>query len=97
MGLFGALFDFSFSRFVTTSFVKFIYGIGIAFVGILTLGFVAGGFLDSAGRGLVFLLLSPIFFLFFVIVLRIYLEIVIVVFRIAEYLREMSPPPGGSR
>lgn len=92
----GSLFDFSFSKFVTTSLIRILYVIGfIANILIAIVLFVLGAVLvvsvqDSFLLGVFFIILSPIAFLLLTILLRVQLEVVIVIFRIAEYLREMA-------
>jgi hypothetical protein len=86
-GLFGALFDFSFTSFVTPQLIQLMFVALIALSGLATLGFIGMTFAQSTTLGLVVLLLSPIVFLFYVLWARICLELVIVVFRIYEELR----------
>lgn len=53
-GFFGALFDFSFSRFITIDFIKVIYGFSAAIVAVLwVLGLISSliGFADGVGVG----------------------------------------------
>ena len=83
-GFFGSLFDLSFSELVTTKIVKILYIITIGASGLIALGMVIGGFSDSAGSGFGMLILAPIAFLLQVLFARIWLELVIVVFKIAE-------------
>lgn len=83
-GLLAGLFDMSFSEFVTIRLIKVLYIIGIigaVFAGLL---FIVGGFSDGAGTGILFLLLSPILVGIYILMVRIWLELIIVVFRIAE-------------
>ncbi len=84
VGFLKKLFDFSFTRFVTLSIVKLIFAIAIVLCGLSTLGMIAGAFQSSAAAGVLMILLAPIVFLVEVIMARVWLEIVIVVFRIAE-------------
>lgn len=84
-GFFGCLFDLSFSDFVTTRFVKILYVLGIlgavlGGLGVLRGGFAVGGFSGVVGG----LILSPIAFLLYVLAVRISLELLVVIFRIAE-------------
>ena len=81
-----ALFDFSFTEFVTTKLIKVLFGLGIFFAAISALSFLVGGFTDSFGKGLLFLILSPLVFIVITILVRVYLEVVIVLFRIAEHV-----------
>lgn len=93
-GFFGALFDLSFSEFVTTKMIKILYilllilvaiGFVIAlFSGLITM-FSRGGFL----AGLVAIVLAPIGALIYIILARMWMELIIVVFRIAENTTEL--------
>jgi hypothetical protein len=90
MGFFGALFDFSFSQFVTARLVRLLYAIGVLVGVVVALAAIARGFDASAGAGVVALIVAPLIFLLVVIIARVWLELIIVVFRIAEYLGEMA-------
>lgn len=79
-----ALFDLSFSQFVTISIVKLLYLVGIVLAGLLTLSFIFSSFAMDPLAGVVTLVISPLIFLIMVVLLRIYLELIIVVFRIAQ-------------
>ena len=85
-----ALFDFSFSQFITTRLIRLLYAIGVVIAALSALGAIIRGFNESAGAGVVALIVAPLIFLLVVIVARVWLELVIVVFRIAEYLRDMA-------
>ncbi|MDH3604232.1 MAG: DUF4282 domain-containing protein [Candidatus Tectomicrobia bacterium] len=82
--LLGSLFDFSFTEFITTRIISILFILGVVVSGLGALGFIISGFASSVGRGILFLILSPIIFLIHVLIARIWCEIVIVVFRIAE-------------
>ena len=85
-----ALFDFSFSQFITTRLIRLLYAIGVVIAALSALGGIIRGFNESAGAGVVALIVAPLVFLLVVIIARVWLELVIVVFRIAEYLRDMA-------
>jgi Na+-driven multidrug efflux pump len=59
---------------------------------VIAVGAILRGFGQSPGAGIVALIVAPLIFLLVVIIAlaRVWLEIVIVVFRIAEYLRGMA-------
>jgi hypothetical protein len=90
IGFFRALFDFSFTEFVTTRLIRLLYAIGVLVGAVIAIGAIARGFDAGAGAGIVALILAPLIFLLVVILARVWLEIIIVVFRIAEYLRDMA-------
>jgi hypothetical protein len=88
-GFFGALFDMSFSEFVTIKLVRILYilmliliaiGLIVGLITSLVSMFSRGGFLT----GLLGLIFTPIVALIWVIMARVWMEIIIVVFRIAE-------------
>jgi hypothetical protein len=87
-GFFGALFDMSFSEFVTIKFIRILYIIllliiAIAFVLAIIAGFVSM-FTNSFWSGLWQILLAPVGAIISVVLTRIWLEVLVVVFRIAE-------------
>ena len=102
-GFFGALFDLSFSSFVTTKIIKVLYVIAIVLAGLGALVWVIAAFTDSVGLGLLTLIvLAPLVFLLYVIYARVLLELLIVIFRIMETNVELvrlqrggsgGPPP----
>ena len=81
---FGMLFDLSFTEFVTTRVIKVLFIIGIIFAAIGTISLIVGGFTAGAGQGVLFLILSPVVFLLYVLGARIWCEMIIILFRIAE-------------
>lgn len=101
-GFFASLFDFSFSSFITIRLIKVIYALFIAGSAVFALLFVASAFRASALFGLfVLLIVAPVLFFFYVILARVYLELVVAIFRIAENTSILagqggnlsSPPP----
>jgi hypothetical protein len=80
----GILFDLSFSEFVTTRVIKLLFIIGVFFAAIGTIILILSGFSDGIGKGIMFLILSPLLFLLYVLGARIWCEMIIVLFRIAE-------------
>ena len=89
-GFLAALFDFSFSEFLTTRIIRFIYAVGVflAALAALAVGFsmMDGGFFMKVTG----LIAVPLAFLFFVALARVSLEMTIVLFRIAEHTRDIS-------
>ncbi|MCO5315080.1 MAG: DUF4282 domain-containing protein [Solirubrobacterales bacterium] len=85
------LYDFSFHDFVFPRIIKVIYVIGLALLGIGALIFVIGSFAQSVGMGLLTLLiLAPLGFVLYSILMRIYLEIAMVLFRINEGIERQT-------
>lgn len=90
-GFFGALFDLSFSEFVTTRLIKLLFMIAIAASALCALVMIIYGFSFGGGTvGFLSLILAPIIFFIDVLLARIWLELIIVVFRIAENTSEIA-------
>lgn len=86
---FGKLFDFSFQEFITLSLIKLIYALLMIFAGLGALVFLIT-MLAQGGAALVAGLIgAPIIFLLYIILARVYLEVLIVVFRIADNTKEL--------
>ena len=98
-GLLAWVFDFSFRDFVTLKLIKFLYGLSLFFSGVTALIFIIMGFGGSVGYGILSLILSPLIFLFLAFISRIYLEVMIVLFRMEENIAKLAeqgrlrPPP----
>lgn len=90
-GFFGSLFDLSFSQMITTKLVKVFYIITIVISGLIALGMIIGGFSNSAGTGFFMLILAPIVFILQIIFSRIWLELVVVAFKIADNTSYLVP------
>jgi len=101
-GFLGRLFDFSFDHFVVTGMIKVLYGLAIFVAGrygLMTfIALTAAGFQKSAGMGVLGLLggavCGPLVFLLMVVCSRIYLEVLIVIFRIAEHTEQIASRGG---
>jgi hypothetical protein len=93
-GFLQTLFDFSFTHFFTPKIIKLLYGLSIFFAGLIGILFIIFGFSASTGFGIFALLIgAPLIFLLAVICSRIYLELMIAVFRIADSLASRGEKP----
>ena len=88
-GFFTTLFDFSFSEFIVPKIVKVLFGLGILGAAIMALTMIAKGFNAGVLAGLLMIILSPVFFVIGVILARVYLEVIMVLFRIADNTTKM--------
>ncbi len=94
---FGALFDFSFKSYVTPKIIKIIFAMVIVLSGLGALGFVVFAFSANVVAGVfVLLIVAPLVFLFYVILYRVFLEVVMAVFAIAENTSRLAHPLPGS-
>ncbi len=85
-----ALFDFTFTRYITIQMLPVLYGVMILASGIAVTQLVVSGFAHSTGRGWIYLLLSPFAFIVLVSTFRAILEFLVVTFRIAEDIEKLS-------
>jgi Domain of unknown function (DUF4282) len=70
--------------------IRLLYGIGVVVAAVSAAAAILRGFQEGSGAGILALIVAPLIFLLGVIIARVWLEIIIVVFRIAEYLRDMA-------
>ena len=88
-----AIFDFSFTNFVTTKLIKLLYAISLIFIVIGFFAMIIGGFVamisDSVPAGLAILCVSPFFLVIYILLARVWSEFIIVIFRIAENMAEL--------
>ncbi|MDY6827512.1 MAG: DUF4282 domain-containing protein [Bacillota bacterium] len=89
-GFISSLFDFSFTEFITPKIISILFIIGVVGSGIAAVGFIVSGFATSIVMGILFLILSPFVFLLMVIAFRVYMEIIIILFKIYENLKTIS-------
>ena len=86
-GLVGSLLDFSFESFVTPTIIRFLYILALVGVALSTVAWIfSSGFTDFLWR----LVFSPIVLVVGGILARVYIELVMVVFKILELLRRME-------
>jgi hypothetical protein len=89
-GFLSMLFDFSFKDFITVKIIKVLYGIFMVVAGLAALSLIVTGFMASVVIGIIYLLLSPLVFLLYVIMARMWLEIVMVMFKINDNVEKIS-------
>jgi uncharacterized membrane protein len=89
-GFFTKIFDLTFSEFVTVKIIKVLFIIGIILATLGALGFLISSFATGKFFAIIMgLILSPIIWIVYVIMIRVWLEIIIVIFRIAENTTEL--------
>lgn len=77
-----SLFDFTFTSYVTPKFLKFLFVVGIIVAILATIVAIITGFMSHIAIGVIVLILSPIIFFLYVLFVRIYIELVMILFRI---------------
>ena len=94
-GFLSALFDFSFTSFVTPKIIKVLYVLILVMTSLSALIFTIGAFRLSAGFGLLTLVIGdPLFIIIVMALWRLILESFVVRFRIAEDVRAMRERGG---
>ena len=89
-GFIASLFDFRFNSFVTPRVVRVVYAIGMIIIGLSALGFLLFAFKVSALFGIISLcILCPLYFLLYLALWRIALELIMIIFRIGDDLRSI--------
>jgi hypothetical protein len=89
-GFIAKMFDISFSEFITVDLIRVLY------IMLLVLGLMAAilavlaAFGDSIWTGISMLIFAPLMFIVYAFVSRVWLEVLIVVFRIAEDVRVIA-------
>ncbi|MCD4774685.1 MAG: DUF4282 domain-containing protein [Candidatus Aegiribacteria sp.] len=83
-GFFGSLFDFSFENFVFPRIIKVLYAIAVVFVCVAYLGGVVYAFQMDMMYGIGAIVLGPIAMILYLTIIRVWMEIAIVLFRIYD-------------
>ena len=101
-GLLASLFDLDFRYFITLKFLKVIYVVVMLVIGLGALLFFFSLASRGAGSAILGLVLAPIGALLYLVFARVYLELIALLFRIAENttriadsLAASGPPAGG--
>jgi hypothetical protein len=90
-GFFGALFDFSFNTFITPMIVKAVYILSVVVLALLWLIFLVSAFTQSAGAGVVVLILGPIGVIIYLAFIRMTLEFYLAIVRMSEDIHRRMP------
>ena len=86
-GFFGKLFDLSFKDFITPKIIKILFVIAIIISGLAGLGIIGAGFSRGALGGIAAIIIAPIAVVLYIIMARVWLELVLVIFSIEEHTR----------
>lgn len=86
---FVSLFDLKLREMITPKIIRFLFILGLIGYGIMALVSIIGGFINSFGTGLLMLILMPLVVVVGTILLRVYLELIVVLFNIYSELRQI--------
>src|SRR4051812_20838492 len=92
----GALFDLSFTRFITVSVIKIIYILGMLLLGLMWIGIVITAFSNGFLSGLVGIVVATIVAVIYLLMMRVWLELIVVLFRIGENTSAIAQSMGAS-
>jgi hypothetical protein len=90
-----SLFDFSFSSLVTTKIVRFLYILLLVVGTVWAVVVLLGALAEGAPWGVLAIVVVPVLWLIGVIYLRVLMETLIVLFRIAENVQTIARSKGG--
>jgi Domain of unknown function (DUF4282) len=82
--------DTRFDHLITPSLIRFLYVVAMVVLALGALIAVVAGFAESAGTGIVLLILAPLGALIYLIVTRLWLELIVVAFKIREAAEEVA-------
>ncbi|HOO58982.1 MAG TPA: DUF4282 domain-containing protein [Candidatus Mcinerneyibacteriales bacterium] len=86
-----ALLDFNFTDFITGKVIKFLYILSLIGIVLGALGIIVAGFQGGFAAGLLALIIgAPLFILIATILTRVYMEIIIILFKIYETLKSID-------
>lgn len=89
-GFFESLMDTRFDHLITPTMIRFLYIVAMILIALGALAVIIAGFAESAGAGILALILAPIFALIYLIVTRLWLELIIVIFKIRDATEEVA-------
>jgi hypothetical protein len=90
-GFFRSLFDISFTSFITTKIIKFVYVVTLVFVAVGAVFLVVAAFAQDTTIGVLTLVIgAPLLSLIYLVYARLVLELIVQIFRITELLRDQS-------
>jgi len=87
---FSAIFDFSFTEFISIDLIRVLYVFAFIVAGLAMVGTILAGFSNSFWWGLGSIVMAPVVFFIIIFVARITLEMMIVLFRIADNTKETA-------
>ena len=100
-GLLRSLFDFGFTSLITTKIIRFVYALLLVLYTLVALVLFVTGLASGTASGVLFALIGvPLGYLIYLILIRIWMEVLLVVFRIGDDIRAirlgggMGPPVG---
>ena len=88
-GIVAGMMDLSFNRFITLSVIKVLYVLGLLLLALFWLVALIGSLWNGVGSFLFMLIIGPVVLAVYAIFYRVWLELIVVVFRIGENTRKL--------
>jgi hypothetical protein len=100
--LFASLFDISFSSLITTKIIKVLYVLILIGIALFTVVVVISALATDPGTGVLALIVAPLIGLLYAIMARVWLEVIIVLFKISDNTSQLvhqgaGGQPGGGQ
>jgi len=92
-GFFGSLFDFSFTEFITPRIIKLLFVLAIIISAIFALMLFVAGISQGGREAFLAIIGAPLLFLLYVIMARVWLEVIMVMFHIADNTDKLVESP----
>lgn len=89
-GFFESLMDTRFDSLITPKLIRFLYVVSMIVLAIGTVVWIIAGFADKASTGVIFLILAPLIALIYLIVIRLWLELIVVTFKIRDAAEQIA-------
>lgn len=89
-GFFESLMDTRFDRLITPKLIRFLYVVSMIVLAIGALVVIVSAFTHSAGSGILALILAPLGALVYLIVVRLWLELIVVTFKIRDAAEQVA-------
>jgi hypothetical protein len=83
-GFFESLMDTRFDSLITPKLIRFLYVVSMIVLAVGVLFLVVASFTNGVGSGIVALILAPLGALIYLIVIRLWLELIVVTFKIRD-------------
>ena len=87
---FNAIFDFSFTKFVSIDLIRLLYLFSFVVAGLIAVSVIFAGSSMGLSWGIGSIILAPVIYFLFIITVRVFSEILVVIFKIAENTQEIA-------
>lgn len=91
-----AMLDFSFSRFITLSVIKLLYIVGLVLIALAWLGMTVASFAAGIAQGVGVLVIGAVVAVIYMVLFRVWLELIVIIFRIGENTSKLVELRGGT-